>query len=116
MKGKMMKAKKWIAVMAAGAMAMSILSGCGNSGTSSDQSRADETTTAAQEEKGTEVSQTGENAAEIKETLEETGTAAESQSAGNDRPQGGKTLVVYYSASGHTEDVAKVIADAAEDR
>lgn len=43
MKGKMMKAKKWIAVMAAGAMAMSILSGCGNSGTSSDQSRADET-------------------------------------------------------------------------
>ncbi len=30
MKGKMMKAKKWIAVMAAGAMAMSILSGCGN--------------------------------------------------------------------------------------
>ena len=93
MKGKMMKAKKWIAVMAAGAMAMSILSGCGNSGTSSNQSRADETT---------------------KETLEETGTAAESQSAGNDRPQGGKTLVVYYSASGHTEDVAKVIADAAE--
>lgn len=43
MKGKMMKAKKWIAVMAAGAMAMSILSGCGNSGTSSNQSRADET-------------------------------------------------------------------------
>lgn len=114
MKGKMMKAKKWIAVMAAGAMAMSILSGCGNSGTSSDQSRADETTTTAQEEKGTEVSQTGENAAEIKETLEETSTAAESQSAGNDGPQGGKTLVVYYSASGHTEDVAKVIADAAE--
>lgn len=25
--------------------------------------------------------------------------------------QGGKTLVVYYSASGHTEDVANVIAD-----
>lgn len=113
MKGKMMKAKKWIAVMAAGAMAMSILSGCGNSGTSSDQSRADETTTAAQEEKGTEVSQTGENAAEIKETPEETGTAAESQSAGNDGPRGGKTLVVYYSAGGHTEAVAKVIADAA---
>ena len=34
-----------------------------------------------------------------------------SESAKKDAPQGGKTLVVYYSASGHTEDVANVIAD-----
>ena len=33
--------------------------------------------------------------------------------AAPDEPQAGKTLVVYYSASGHTRQVAQAIADAA---
>lgn len=34
--------------------------------------------------------------------------------AAPEEPQAGKTLVVYYSASGHTRQVAQAIAQAAE--
>lgn len=34
--------------------------------------------------------------------------------AASEEPQTGKTLVVYYSASGHTRQVAQAIAQAAE--
>lgn len=99
--------------MTAGVMAIGILSGCGNSDTPSDQNRETQGAAAVQEEKSTNASETGGNGGETEGALEETGTsiAIESESAKKDAPQGGKTLVVYYSASGHTEDVANVIAD-----
>lgn len=108
-----MRVKKWIAIMAAGAMAMSVLSGCGNSGTPSDQNKATQTATTAQEEKSTAVSQTGESTAKTEEVTKEIGSdgAAESGNAENEASQVGKILVVYYSANGHTEKVANVIAD-----
>ena len=58
-------------------------------------------------------STTEENTAES--TTEST-TAADSSSedAQNTEGSGGKTLVVYYSATGNTECVAKVIADATD--
>lgn len=108
-----MKANKWIVAMTAGVMAIGILSGCGNSDTPSDQNREPQGAAAVQEEKSTNASETGGNGGETEGALKETGTsiAIESESAKKDAPQGGKTLVVYYSASGHTEDVANVIAD-----
>lgn len=108
-----MKANKWIVAMTAGVMAIGILSGCGNSDTPSGQNREPQSAAAVQEEKRTKASETGGNGGETEGALEKTGTsiAIESESAKKDAPQGGKTLVVYYSASGHTEDVANVIAD-----
>lgn len=97
-----MKAKKWFFIIAAGAMAISVLAGCGSSNT----------TAAQNEETQTEGTQRLENAAETEQSLEGTVAAAESEGGESDETQGGKTLVVYYSASGHTEDAANVIAEA----
>ena len=97
-----MKAKKWFFMIAAGAMAISVLAGCGSSNT----------TAAQNEETQTEGTQRLENAAETEQSLEGTVAAAESEGGESDETQGGKTLVVYYSASGHTEDAANVIAEA----
>lgn len=91
-----MKAKKWISMIAAGAMAISMLAGCGASNPTS--ARNEET-------------QTAENSAETEISPEETVAAAEPEGSENEKTQGGKTLVVYYSASGHTEDVANTIAE-----
>lgn len=92
-----MKAKKWISMIAAGAMAISVLAGC----------QALNTASARNEE-----TQTAENTAETEKTPEETVTAEESEGSEREETQDGKTLVVYYSASGHTEDVANTIAEA----
>lgn len=92
-----MKAKKWISMIAAGAMAISVLAGCQASNTAS--ARNEET-------------QTAENTAETEKTPEGTVTAEESEGSEREETQDGKTLVVYYSASGHTEDVANTIAEA----
>lgn len=92
-----MKAKKWIYMIAAGAMAISVLAGCQASNTAS--ARNEET-------------QTAENTAETEKTPEGTVTAEESEGSEREETQDGKTLVVYYSASGHTEDVANTIAEA----
>lgn len=112
-----MKTKKWISMIAATAMMMGMLAGCGNTDSTSD--RGTDTLAEAQEESA-ETSQKAEDAAETEESQTETtgnlaGTDADAESgnAGSEAIQAGKTLVVYYSASGHTENVANVIADAA---
>ena len=91
-----MKLKKMISIMAVGAASMSILAGCQASGTKASNS----TTAAAQ----TEQSSTAEASSEAEKTADNT------ENTGNDS---GKTLVVYYSASGNTERVAKAAAEAA---
>lgn len=49
-----------------------------------------------------------------KETIQNTAASTEKQStsADNNESNGGKTLVVYFSASGNTENAARYIADA----
>ena len=91
-----MKLKKMISIMAVGAASMSILAGCQASGTTASNS----TTAAAQ----TEQSSTAEASSEAEKTADNT------ENTGNGS---GKTLVVYYSASGNTERVAKAAAEAA---
>ena len=91
-----MKLKKMISIMAVGAASMSILAGCQASGTKASNS----TTAAAQ----TEQSSTAEASSEDEKTADNT------ENTGNGS---GKTLVVYYSASGNTERVAKAAAEAA---
>ena len=85
-----------ISIMAVGAASMSILAGCQASGTKASNS----TTAAAQ----TEQSSTAEAYSEAEKTADNT------ENTGNGS---GKTLVVYYSASGNTERVAKAAAEAA---
>lgn len=85
-----------ISIMAVGAASMSILAGCQASGTKASNS----TTAAAQ----TEQSNTAEASSEAEKTADNT------ENTGNGS---GKTLVVYYSASGNTERVAKAAAEAA---
>lgn len=94
--------------MTVGAIGISMLVGCKSSDTTSGQTAELQSTTAAQttievqEEDGAGTSQNAENIVE---------TDKESTDMGKEGVLGGKILVVYYSASGHTKDVANVIAD-----
>ena len=83
-----MKAKKLISVILTGIVAASMLAGCG----SSSKSQTDNTESSSQNK----VSSS---------SVSETAAADDTESAG-------KTLVVYYSATGTTKVVANYIADA----
>lgn len=82
-------------------MAAGLLAGCSRNGETG-QTTAAQTTAAQENQTQTVAEQTDTTLTNQEETeLEET-EASE---------MGGKTLVVYFSASGHTEDVAGYIAD-----
>lgn len=91
-----MKAKKIISMILMGAMTVSLLAGCGSG---ADNSEKEETS---------QTSQTNETAAEETETEESQDSA---QTSDDTETETGKTLVVYYSATGNTENVANVIAE-----
>lgn len=113
-----MKAKKYISIIFTGIVAAGILTGCGSSNSKSQTNRT----------KTTETSKTTEAAKDIetsKDTEASAGTEAQTSavteavsevSAANatetDTESAGKTLVVYYSATGTTAGVAQTIADA----
>lgn len=91
-----MKAKKIISMILMGAMAASLLAGCGSGADNSEKketSQTSQTNETAAEETGAEESQDSAQASDDTET------------------ETGKTLVVYYSATGNTENVANVIAE-----
>lgn len=88
-----MRAKKLISIMLAGAASMSLLAGCGSSGSQSAETTQAESKT--------------ESAADMDSLAETTAEAADTAASN------GKTLVVYYSASGNTARVAKAAAEAA---
>lgn len=98
-----MKAKKLLSIILVGVSAVSLLAGC-SSGTSSQDSSAEETAGSIQEESSeeTEEAQT-DTQGDTEESAQETG-ASDISGAGN-------VLVVYYSATGNTENVANIIAE-----
>ena len=90
--------KRMIAAFAALLMIVSLLAGCGNTATQeSEPPQSTEPTAVPQTTQPTAVPNS-EESSNIETTPESTG---------------GKTLVVYYSATGNTETVANVIAQAA---
>ena len=98
-----MKAKKLLSIILVGVSAVSILAGC-SSGTSSQDSSAEETAGSTQEESSeeTEEAQT-DTQGDTEESAQETGSS--------DISGAGNVLVVYYSATGNTENVANIIAE-----
>ena len=92
-----MKAKNLITMVLAGAFSVSLLAGCGASKTT-------ESNTASSTAQ-TEVESSVQAESKVEESTENTADKTDSAT--------GKTLVVYYSASGNTERVAKAAAEAA---
>lgn len=90
------------------------LAACGSTDTSSASSSSSSAETSSSSE-STEVTEAPTEApAESSSSETEEPAAAESEPLEAEaQPETGKTLVVYYSASGNTERVAKDIADAA---
>ncbi|MDO4623600.1 MAG: flavodoxin, partial [Eubacteriales bacterium] len=89
--------KKRITAMILGAaMVMGVLAGCGSAQTSNDQEAAAVSTAEAVQESEAAVESTSEG---------------ESQAETSDSTDAGKTLVVYYSAQGHTVNFANAIAE-----
>lgn len=119
-----MKAKKIISVILTGIVAASMLAGCG----SSSRSQTDNTESSSQNEASSSSASETADATEDSENTEttestdtsentETPTPAETDDSSetavaDDTEATGKTLVVYYSATGTTEGVAQTIADA----
>ena len=84
-----MKAKKILSLILAGAAAVSLLAGCGSD---TENTQADTAQSDAQEDTAQDETQiTGED--------------------GSDTAASGNVLVVYYSATGNTEEVANTIAE-----
>ena len=125
MRKKMMK--KVTAVLTSVVLAIGLM-GCGsqNSGNNTQQARQEreDVTPESTQEPSTPLEQETENQTDAAQTEQETAVQTEQQpendvdtSAENtDQPsaEGGKTLVVYYSATGNTESVAGYIAAATD--
>lgn len=106
-----MKIKKLISMVLVGASSISLLAGCGASKTSEGNTVSSTTQTEASansqaDNKKVESSAQAESKAE--ESTENTANKTDKTDS-----ETGKTLVVYYSASGNTERVAKAAAEAA---
>lgn len=86
-----MKTKKIAAVLLTCIMAIGLMAGCGASNTNQFASNNDSHSTSTNQSGNEEADTNSEN----------TTDTTENTSTGN-----GKTLVVYYSASGNTKDVA----------
>lgn len=94
-----MKTKKIAAVLLTFIMAIGLMAGCGASNTNQSASNNDSQSTSTNQSGNEEADTNSEN----------TTDTTENTSTGN-----GKTLLVYYSASGNTKDVAEKIAKITE--
>lgn len=105
--------KKKLIMALAGAAIIGLIAGCGSSRNTSEDT---DTTAAAEDTQETaDTTETTENTqetADTTETTEDSSTEVETPaSAGETDSEGGKILVVYYSATGNTENVANMIAE-----
>ena len=107
-----MKAKKLLSIILVGVSAVSLLAGC-SSGTSSQDSSTEETAGSTQEESSEETAQSdGQEETEEAQTDTQGDTEESAQETGaSDTSGAGNVLVVYYSATGNTENVANIIAE-----
>ena len=94
-----MKSKKIAAVLLTCIMAIGLMAGCGANNKNQSASNNDSHSTSTNQSGNEEADTNSEN----------TTDTTENTSTGN-----GKTLVVYYSASGNTKDVAEKIAKITE--
>ena len=105
-----MKAKKFLSMLLVGATAIGILAGCGSE--TSDSSTDNTAQAESQESTAEDTAQTESQDGTAEDTAQ-----TESQSSADDTADtasgSGNVLVVYYSATGNTEQVANYIADAA---
>ena len=99
-----MKAKNVITMILAGVSSVSLLAGCGASKTAQSSTASSAAQTEAQSS-AAEVESSVQAESKVEESTENTADKTDSAT--------GKTLVVYYSASGNTERVAKAAAEAA---
>lgn len=105
-----MRKNKITGMVTAFVLTAAMLTGCGSTAGNSNTSQSTQSvTSAATQTTESSVAATESATAETAATQE---TAAETQS-GDTTAESGKTLVVYYSASGSTKRVATAIADAA---
>lgn len=95
-----MKAKKLFSMVLAGAAAVSLLAGC-SSDTGSTENGAE--ATAQSEAQDTQSDTDG---------AQDTSADAETDDGADEAAASGNVLVVYYSATGNTEEAANMIADA----
>ena len=104
-----MKAKNVITVILAGVSSVSLLAGCGTSKTTESSIAS----SVAQTESQSSAAETEIAAAESSAQAESKAEESTENAADKTDAETGKTLVVYYSASGNTERVAKAAAEAA---
>ena len=106
-----MKIKKILSIILAGVMVMALLTGCGssknNQSTSSNNQSSASTETPNETTENAAESTTGSVEANTTENATEADTTADNNTTGST----GKTLVVYYSATGTTKGVAEKIAE-----
>ncbi len=108
-----MKLKKIVSIIAVSAMSLALLAGCGSGDNSKESTTAAKTeaeTTETTEAETTEAEVT-DAATEAETTEVETTEATEEDTTEDASAETGKTLVVYYSATGSTRAVAHVAAD-----
>ena len=101
-----MRKNKFIGMVTAFVVTAAMLTGCGSAVSNNNQSTEASKDTLA-EQATTETTTFSEAAGQTAAATEATETATDSSA------ESGKTLVVYYSASGMTRRVATAIADAA---
>lgn len=98
-----MKSKKLLSIILAGVTAISLLTGCGASADRQTQVTDSDSQNGSEESDNTQSADTENTDTDNASTDSANADAADTESAG-------KTLVVYYSATGHTKDVAETIA------
>ena len=99
-----MKAKRILSMLLVGVTAIGLLAGCSSNTDDTQNAGADNT---AAEENQDSTADSSDNA-DAAQTAEQSGTEDGADAASGS----GNVLVVYYSATGNTEEVANYIADA----
>lgn len=93
--------KKFISIILAGVVSAALLVGCGGSADSSSNSASSDSA----------QNSAVDSSSEISETSSEENVVGSSGSAETETEDGGNVLVLYFSGSGHTKNVADMIAE-----